>query len=122
MVEKKWPEFRKSFASFSPAHVAGLSEANIKSLMNNPKIIRNERKIRATIQNARTILDLQHEYGSVEGYIDSFGKHGKDRLQADLQTKFKQMGPSTARMFLVTVGYPLMSKKEVQACMDRHRG
>jgi DNA-3-methyladenine glycosylase I len=122
MVEKKWPEFQKSFASFSPVQVAGLSEADIKALMNNPCIIRNERKIRATIQNAKTILNLQREYGSVKGYIDSVGKLGKDRLQKDLQMKFKQMGPSTARMFLVIVGYPLMSKKDVQACMDFHRG
>lgn len=122
MVEKKWPEFQRSFASFSLTQVAGLSEADIGVLMNNPGIIRNERKIRATIQNAKTILELQREYGSVRGYIDSFGKRGKDRLQKDLQAKFKQMGPSTARMFLVTVGYPLMTKKEVQACMDRHRG
>src|SRR5713101_6163762 len=57
MVEKKWPNFRKAFAGFSPRKVANLSERDVKSLMGNAGIVRNEKKIRATIENAKTILD-----------------------------------------------------------------
>ncbi len=119
MVEKKWPNFREAFGGFSPAKVAKLSEREVKTLMNNPGIVRNEKKIRATVQNARTILDLEKEYGSVRGYIDSFGKQ-EGRLQEELQNRFKHMGPSTARVFLWMVGYPLTPTKEEKMWMKGH--
>src|SRR5881628_1155686 len=73
MVEKKWPHFRKAFRDFSPERVARLSEREIRALMQDPGIVRNERKIRATVENAKAILDLAKEHGSVKGYIEGFG-------------------------------------------------
>ena len=35
MVEKKWPNFRKAFADFSPKKVANLSERGVTALMEN---------------------------------------------------------------------------------------
>jgi 3-methyladenine DNA glycosylase Tag len=119
MIENKWPGFRKSFAGFSPTKVAKLGEKDVKALMNDTGIVRNEKKIRATIENARTVLDLQKEYGSVKGYIDSFGKKEKLVLE-DLQRRFKFMGPSTARMYLWMVGYPLTPTKEEKMWMKGH--
>src|SRR6266513_2769454 len=86
---------------------AGLSwEKDVKSLMGDAGIVRNERKIRATIHNAGEIASLKKEFGSFKGYVASFGRD-EDRLQKDLQEKFKHVGGSTARMFLWSVGYKL---------------
>ena len=74
MIEKKWPHFRKAFRDFSPEKVARLSERDIGALMEDSGIVRNEKKIRATVENAKTILDLAKEHGSVKGYIAGFGK------------------------------------------------
>jgi 3-methyladenine DNA glycosylase Tag len=119
MVENKWPNFRKAFGGFSPAKVAGLSESDVKALMKDSGIVRNEKKIRATVQNAKTILDLEKEYGSVKGYIESFGRQ-EGRLQEELQNRFKHVGPSTARMFLWMVAYPLTPTKEEKTWMKGH--
>ena len=119
MVEKKWPNFRTAFADFSPKKVANLSERGVTALMENRGIVRNERKIRATVENAKTILDLEKEYGSVKAYIESFGKR-EGKLLEDLQYKFKHMGPSTARVFLWMVGYPLTPTKEEKQWMKGH--
>jgi 3-methyladenine DNA glycosylase Tag len=119
MVEKKWPNFQKAFGGFSPTKVAGLSARDIDALMANPAIVRNEKKIRATVENAKTILDLEREYGSLRGYIESFGKR-EGKLLEDLQYKFKHMGPSTARVFLWMVGYPLTPTKEEKQWMRGH--
>src|SRR5205807_7805451 len=99
MIEKKWPHFRKAFREFSPEKVARLSERDIGALMEDSGIVRNEKKIRATVENAKTILDLAKEHGSVKGYIAGFGKR-EGKLLEDLQYKFKHMGPATARVFL----------------------
>jgi 3-methyladenine DNA glycosylase Tag len=119
VVEKKWPDFRKAFDGFSPAKVSRLSDRDVKALMNNTQIIRNEKKIRATIENARAVVDLEKEHGSFKKYMDSFGNKEKLLLE-DLPRRFKFMGPSTARMFLYMAGYPLTPTKEEKAWMEAH--
>ena len=121
MVENKWPAFRKCFSGFSPAKVSRLTEADVRALMKNPGLVRNEKKIRATIENAKTILAIEKEFGSVKGYIDSFNGH-EVRLQSELQERFKHVGPSTARMFLWMVDYPLTPTKEEKMWMKSHPG
>lgn len=119
MVENKWPAFRKAFYGFSPSRVAKLTEKDVTTLMKNEGIVRNEKKIRATMDNARTILSIEKEFGSVKGYVDSFGRE-EIRLQKDLQDRFKHVGPSTARMFLWTVNYPLTPTAEEKSWMKGH--
>lgn len=119
MVENKWPNFRKAFLNFSPDSVAKFTERDVGRLMKDTRIVRNEKKIRATIQNAKTIMQLRASHGSVRGYLDSFGKR-EFELQRELQEKFGHMGPSTARMFLWMVGYPLTPTKEEGMWMKGH--
>jgi DNA-3-methyladenine glycosylase I len=119
MVENKWPDFRKAFSDFSPTKVSRMTQSDVRALMKNAKIVRNEKKIQATVENARTVLDLEKEHGSVKGYLDSFGKKEK-LVQEDLQRRFKFMGPSTARMFLWMVGYELTPTKEEKMWMKGH--
>lgn len=98
VVEKKWPSFRRSFTGFSPTKVAGFSEKNVMALMNNDGIVRNEKKIRATVHNAGQFLKMEKEFGSFTAYLESFGRD-EERLQSDLQERFQHIGPSTARTF-----------------------
>ena len=119
MVEKKWPDFRKAFQEFSPEKVASLTERDVRALMQNPGIVRNEKKIRATVENAKSIIAIEKDFGSIKEYISSFGR-GEDRLQKDIQEKFKHVGPSTARMFLWEVGYKLTPTKEEKMWMKGH--
>jgi len=121
MVEKKWPNFRRAFHGFSPTKVAKMTEEDVRALMKDTGIVRNEKKIRATVNNAKTILSLQKEYGSVKGYIESFGKDEME-LQNDVQERFEHVGPSTARMFLWSSGCDLTPTKEEKAWMKGHRG
>src|SRR5947207_9879414 len=54
VVEGKWEGFRKAFAGFDPARVARLKRSDVERLMEDPGIIRNRRKIEATMDNARS--------------------------------------------------------------------
>jgi 3-methyladenine DNA glycosylase Tag len=120
MVENKWPAFQRAFFGFSPAKVARLSEKDVLALMENQGIVRNEKKIRATVENAKSILAIEKDFGSLKGYIASF-TGDEVRLQKELQEKFKHVGPSTARMFLWAVNYPLTPTKEEKMWMKgRH--
>jgi len=119
MVEKKWPNFRKAFVAFSPEKVARMTEKDVKSLMGDAGIVRNERKIRATIHNAGEFLTLRKEFGSFRGYLASFGKD-EGRLQEDLQEKFQHVGGSTARTFLWSVGYELTPTPDEKKWMAKN--
>ena len=52
--------------------------------MNDASIIRNQRKIKAAINNARTFIDIQSEFTSFDDYIWSFTK-GKSVDEASAQ-------------------------------------
>jgi 3-methyladenine DNA glycosylase Tag len=119
MVENKWPAFQKAFSGFSPAKVAKLTERDVTALMKNQGIVRNEKKIRATVENAKAILAIEKDFGSIKKYLDTF-KGGEVKLQKDLQERFKHVGPSTARMFLWQVDYPLTPTKEEKMWMKGH--
>src|SRR5438309_3147084 len=74
MIEKKWPNFQKAFSGFTLPKVAKFSERDIRALLKDESIVRNEKKIRATIHNAEQVLALEKEFGSFRDYLGSFGK------------------------------------------------
>lgn len=64
--------YREAFADFNPQIVASYSEQKIQELLHFSGIIRNEKKIRAAVQNAKAFLNVQREVGSFSEYIWSF--------------------------------------------------
>ena len=65
-ILRKRPAFRAAFADFDPDTVAAYAEADVERLMGDAGIVRNRRKIEATIQNARATLALRPDGGLVE--------------------------------------------------------
>lgn len=57
-VLRKRPAFRDAFAGFDADAVARFTEADVQRLLGDANIIRNRRKIEATIANAQAILEL----------------------------------------------------------------
>ncbi len=64
--------YRAAFADFDPEQVARYGEAEVERLMGDASIIRNQKKIRATIGNARAFLQIQEEFGSFDAYLWGF--------------------------------------------------
>jgi len=68
----KQDNFYKAFDDFNIEIVAGYDEAKYEELMQDAGIVRNQLKIRAIINNAACILDIQKEFGSFDAYLWSF--------------------------------------------------
>jgi DNA-3-methyladenine glycosylase I len=64
--------YRKAFADFDAAKVARFTPARIEGLMGDPAIVRNRLKIESTVNNARKVLEVQRERGSLDGYLWAF--------------------------------------------------
>jgi DNA-3-methyladenine glycosylase I len=71
-ILKKRENFRKAFDGFDPKKVSRYGKKKIEELVNNPEIIRNRRKIEASINNAVKFLEIQKEFGSFDEYIWKF--------------------------------------------------
>jgi DNA-3-methyladenine glycosylase I len=65
-ILRKRPAFRAAFDDFDPDAVAGYGEADVARLMADAGIVRNRRKIEATVTNARATVRLRDEGGLVD--------------------------------------------------------
>jgi DNA-3-methyladenine glycosylase I len=90
-VLHKRDNFRKAFDDFDAKKIAKYGEKKVQSLMADAGIIRNQLKIRATIQNAEVFLAIQKEYGSFDKYIWQFAGH------KTIHNKWKELSQIPAR-------------------------
>lgn len=71
-ILRKRENYRKAYDDFDVVKVSQYDEAKILELMQNPGIIRNRKKIEASINNASRFIEIQKEFGSFDSYIWSF--------------------------------------------------
>ncbi|MFQ6008358.1 MAG: DNA-3-methyladenine glycosylase I [Candidatus Zixiibacteriota bacterium] len=92
IVLKKRENFRKAFDNFDPAKIAKYTQKDVKRLLADPGIIRNQAKIMATINNAQRFLEVQKEFGSFDKYIWQFvgGRQIKNKFR-----RLSQLPPKT---------------------------
>ena len=87
-ILNKRENFRKAFDDFEPSVIIHYDEEKVLSLMTDKGIIRNRRKIDATIHNAEIFLEIQKEWGTFSDYIWHFteGKviHEWDKTSSEL--------------------------------------
>ena len=102
VTEAKWPGFRAAFADFDPRRVAAFTPNDVERLMADERIIRNRKKIEATIHNAGELLVTDREFGGFAKYLASFDDN--DALVKDLHKRFEFLGESVAHLFLWGVG------------------
>lgn len=122
-ILNKRENFRKAYENFNAEKVANFGSRKIEELLKNEGIIRNRKKIEASINNAQQFLKIQDGYGSFCNYIWDFTE-GKpvinkwkklsdipastelsDRITKDLKLKgFKFLGTTIMYAHMQAVG------------------
>ena len=76
--------YRRAFVRFDPRAVARFTAARAQTLLRDPGIVRNRAKIVAAIANARAVLAVQREHGSLDAYVWRFvdGRPVQNRWRA----------------------------------------
>jgi 3-methyladenine DNA glycosylase Tag len=110
VIEAKWDGFREALFGFDAERIAALAPPDIDRLAQDTRIVRNRKKIEATVHNAETMLELDREHGSFKRYLRSHG--GFDETVADLRSRFKFVGDTGAYYFLHVVGEPVPPHEE----------
>jgi len=122
-ILKKRANYIKAYDNFNPHKVAAYTPRKVKELISDAGIIRNRLKIQASIQNARSYLAVQQEFGSFDKYIWEFvgGKPLKNSwrttaeipvqseasaaMSSDLKRRgFKFVGPTICYAFMQATG------------------
>ena len=115
--------YRRAFAGFDPARVARFDARKVERLLQDPGIVRNRAKIESTVSNAKAVLRVQRELGSLAGYLWSFvgGEPIRNRwrrlsdlpaetpeskvMSKDLKERgFRFVGPTICYAFMQAVG------------------
>ncbi|WP_118976446.1 DNA-3-methyladenine glycosylase I [Taibaiella koreensis] len=104
-ILKKEASFRKAYHNFNIKKVAAYGEKDIERLMNDAGIIRNKLKVNAAIENAKTILALQKEYGSFEKWLAHHHPKTKEEWVKLFKKTFRFTGGEIVNEFLMSTGY-----------------
>lgn len=76
LILRKREAYRRAYAGFDPELVARFGEEDVLRLLENDGIIRNRRKIEASISNARIFLDIREQHGSFGSWLMGFFDDG----------------------------------------------
>ena len=116
-VLNKREAFRDAFDGFDVNSIKSYNTDKIESLCQNPLIIRNRKKIEATVKNAAVFIEIVEEYGSFLNYLKDFW-NGKtifdststtsplsDLISNDLKKRgMRFMGTTVIHSFLQAIG------------------
>ncbi len=104
-ILKKQQDFRRAYQGFDIDKVAAFQEQDVARLLSDAGIVRNRRKIKAAIENARRIQALRAEFGSFKGWLDAHHPRSLDEWVELFRKTFVFTGREIVREFLVSTGY-----------------
>lgn len=118
-ILRKREAFRQAFGNFEPDVVAAFTQADVERLMHDEGIVRNHRKVLATIQNAGATVALRPTGGLVQLVWSFAPSTGVGRPAAEEVTRtpesealakelkvrgFNFVGPTTMHALMQAVG------------------
>lgn len=133
-VLNKKEAFRRAFDGFDLETVCGYDENKMEALRQDEGIIRNRRKIRAAVDNARIFKKIVTEYGSFDSYLWGYteGKvvYENDRVSSPLSDAIsrdlirrgmKFVGTTIIYAYLQAVGVIYSHEEGCYLCRQHHK-
>jgi DNA-3-methyladenine glycosylase I len=122
-ILRKRDGYRRAFADFDARAVARFGERDVERLLADTGIVRNRAKIESAVNNARRVLALREDVGSLDAYLWGFvggepivgrwqrlaeipAETAESRaLSKDLKRRgFRFVGPTVCYAFMQAVG------------------
>ncbi len=116
-IDARWDDYVRAFEDFDVARVAAYGELDVERLMQADGIIRSRSKIEGTIRNARALLEIEREFGSVRAYQTSFADY--DAMRRDTKTRFAYLGDLSTYYWLFRTGAAVPDLEEWMQTQDR---
>ena len=104
-ILKKEQSFRNAYSNFIIKKIAAYTDADRERLLADAGIIRNKLKVNAAIENAKTILILQKEFGSFGKWLEHHHPKTKEEWVKLFKKTFRFTGGEIVNEFLMSIGY-----------------
>lgn len=104
-ILNKQESFRKAYHNFDIRKVAAYRAKDVQRLLNDSGIIRNRLKVNAAVENAKTILLLQKEFGSFKKWLAHHHPKSREEWTKLFKKTFRFTGGEIVNEFLVSTGY-----------------
>jgi len=122
-ILRKREGYRRAFAGFDAERVARFGPQDVERLLGDPGIVRNRLKVESAVANARAVVEVREELGSLHAYLWTFvgGRPRRNRFRAlsnipaetdesramsrDLKRRgFRFVGPTICYAFMQATG------------------
>jgi DNA-3-methyladenine glycosylase I len=104
-ILKKEEGFRRAYHNFDIPTVAAYTDADVARLLQDAGIIRNRLKVHAAIENARTLLRLQQEFGSFQHWLAHHHPQPREAWVKLFKKTFRFTGGEIVNEFLMSTGW-----------------
>ena len=104
VIEAKWGGFEEAFDGFNPHRVAFYSGDDLNRLVSDKRIVRNGAKIKATVENARFVVELIKEHGSAGAFFVASKPENYLGLLDILKKRGSRLSGASAQYFLRFAG------------------
>jgi DNA-3-methyladenine glycosylase I len=104
MLQKR-DGFRRAFEGFDPETVAAFDGRKVRRLLSDAGIIRNRLKVRAVIENAKRIVEIQASHGSFGMWLEAHHPRSRKAWQKLFKETFVFTGGEIVGSFLLSTGY-----------------
>lgn len=115
IVNAKLDLIRQYFPDYHT--VSAYGDDKITEILNDPRMIKNRRKVESCVDNAKTFKTIISENGSFQSYIDSFTPTDSFEnlmlLKEELEYRFIGLGRITTYHFLTDIGMPVLKPDRV---------
>jgi DNA-3-methyladenine glycosylase I len=122
-ILRKREAYRRAFAGFDAERVARFGRGDVDRLLGDPGIVRNRLKVESAVANARAVVAVREEAGSLDaylwGFVDGRPRRNRFRTLADIPAEtiesramsrdlkrrgFRFVGPTICYAFMQAAG------------------
>jgi DNA-3-methyladenine glycosylase I len=122
-ILRKREGYRRALSGFDAERVARFGPQDVERLLGDPGIVRNRLKVESAVANARAVVEVREELGSLHAYLWTFvgGRPRRNRFRAlsnipaetdesramsrDLKRRgFRFVGPTICYAFMQATG------------------
>jgi len=116
-IDSRWDAYVEAFESFDVVKVAAYGDFEVDRLMHTSDIIHSRSKIEGTIANARALIDVEREFGTITAYHASFADY--DAARKDAKKRFAFMGDLNTYYWRFRTGAAVPDLEEWMRAQDR---
>jgi 3-methyladenine DNA glycosylase Tag len=105
VIEAKWDGFEAAFERFDPGKLAFFGDEMLGRLVSDERIVRNGQKIKASLENARFVAEVESKEGGFGEFLANWPAEDQTGLMDVLNKRGARLGGATAQYFLRFAGW-----------------